>query len=60
VLIGTFYSKNFIGYAQSAGNLNYNIKNIIDKSSSETTRETSFDFSEFRKNVKNTQHISDD
>jgi hypothetical protein len=44
VLIGTFNSKNLISYTQSAGNLNYNINNvIIDKSSSETTRETSFD-----------------
>lgn len=60
VLIGTFYSKNLISYAQSAGNLNYILNNMIDKSSSETTRETSFDFSKFRKNVKNTYHITDD
>jgi hypothetical protein len=50
VLISTFYSKNLISYTQSAGNLNYIINNIIDKSSSETTRETSFNFSKFRKN----------
>ena len=37
VLLGTLYSKNLNSYAQSAGNLKY-----IYKSSSETTRETSF------------------
>jgi len=36
VLLGTFYSENLNSYAQSAGNLN------STKSSSETTRETSF------------------
>ena len=43
VLIGTFSSKNLISYTQSAGNLY--TKGL--KSSSETTRETSFDFSLF-------------
>lgn len=38
VLLGTLYSENLNSYAQSAGNLN------TTKSSSETTRETSFNF----------------
>ena len=54
VLIGTFNSKNLMSYAQSAGNYN-----LIEKSSSETTRKMSFNFSNFRKNVKNTENISD-
>ena len=59
VLIGTFYSKNLISYAQSAGNLNYIANNIIDKSSSETTRETSFNFTNFRKETNiNDKQIS--
>jgi hypothetical protein len=45
VPISTLKCENLIGYAQSAGNLNF----IIDKSSSETIRETSFNFDEFRK-----------
>jgi hypothetical protein len=57
VFISTFYSKNLINYTQSAGNLNYVFKNIIDKSSSETTRETSFNFENIRinsnKNIPN-------
>jgi hypothetical protein len=44
VFIITFYSKNIISYTQSAGNLNYSLNDVIDKSSSETTRETSFNF----------------
>ena len=42
LLVSTFYSKNLIGYTQSAGNLQ------INKSSSETTREISlFNFDYF-------------
>ena len=59
VLMGTLYSKNPIGYDQSAGNLRYILTNITDKSSSETTREISFNFSVFRNNTTNTNHISD-
>ena len=59
MFISTFYSKNLISYGQSAGNLNYGKNTLIDKSSSETTRETSFNFTTFRKNVKNLEHLSD-
>ena len=45
--ICTFYSKKHIGYAQSAGNLSFLIK--TDKSPSETTRETSFNYDKYRK-----------
>lgn len=61
VSIGTFNSKNFIGYTQSAGNLSTILfslpgflafisiyKIVTDKSPSETTRETSFNFEKFR------------
>ena len=59
VLIGTFYSKNLMSYAQSAGNLSYIVRNITDKSSSETTRETSFNFINFRKRTNiNEEQIS--
>jgi hypothetical protein len=69
VSISTFNSENLIGYAQSAGNLsfmssillvkNYHIK--ADKSPSETTRETSFNFDDYRKiSGKNTDEISND
>lgn len=59
VLISTLLSKNLISYAQSAGNLNfkYSIRHYIskiDKSPSETTRETSFNFENFRKVSKKT------
>jgi hypothetical protein len=54
VLISTFNSKNLISYTWSAGNYN-----LIEKSSSETTRETSFNFSNFRNNTKNSENISD-
>lgn len=57
VFIGTFYSKNLIRYTQSAGNLNYTRNSIIDKSSSETIRETSFKFDSFRDNYN--KNISD-
>lgn len=43
-LIGTFYSKNLISYTQSAGNP-YTLRSLT--SSSETTRETSFNFIRF-------------
>jgi len=67
VSIGTFNSENLIGYAQSAGNLNILSNAIfvvkqkkaeinIDKSSSETTRETSFNFEAFRK-LSNKSHV---
>jgi LAGLIDADG endonuclease len=65
--ISTFYSKNLLNYAQSAGNLSsissyisknksidsneYNIK--TDKRSSETIRETSFNFEDYRIISKN-------
>ena len=60
VSIGTFNSENFIDYAQSAGNLSIilfvpgyllpiNVNKITaDKSPSETTRETSFNFEKFK------------
>ena len=55
VLLGTLYSKNLNSYAQSAGNLN------TTKSSSETTRETSFNFYAFRELTKiSSDKISDD
>jgi hypothetical protein len=55
VLLGTFYSKNLNSYAQSAGNLKY-----FYKSSSETTRETSFNFNAFRELTKvSSDKISD-
>jgi LAGLIDADG endonuclease len=60
VLIGTFYSKNLISYAQSAGNLNYITNNVVYKSSSETIRETSFNFYNFRRETNiNEKQISD-
>jgi hypothetical protein len=75
VSIITFNSENIIGYAQSAGNLsiifplllNYkDSENNSDKSPSETTRETSFNFYDYRKisvrlrrSRKNYDNISD-
>lgn len=71
VPISTFNSENFIGYAQLAGNLSFisytvllvNYKNYeikADKSSSETIRETSFNFDYYRKiSGKNFDEISD-
>ena len=66
--ISTFNSENLIGYAQSAGNLslmslvmgkNNDVK--ADKSSSEATRGTSFNYDEYRKiSGKNNDEISDD
>lgn len=62
VSISTFNSKNLIGYAQSAGNLSFNNKkNRADKSPSETTRETSFNYDQYRIiSGKNFNDISDD
>ena len=67
VPISTFNSENLIGYAQSAGNLSFMTSSLLavkstetDKSSSETTRETSFNFCEFRSiSGKNSEKISD-
>ena len=60
VSISTFNSKNLIDYAQSAGNLSFN-NNKADKSPSETTRETSFNYDHYRKlSGKNFYDISDD
>jgi len=48
VLIGTLKGKNSISYTQSAGNLSlYSLESKI-QSASETTRETSFNYSAFR------------
>jgi hypothetical protein len=68
VSISTFNSENLIGYAQSAGNLSFMISSLLvvkdpeaDKSPSETTRETSFNFDEYRSiSGKNSDEISDD
>ena len=68
MFINTFNSENFINYTQSAGNLSfigilfYTVKYYIksDKSSSETTRKTSFDFKAYRKISNfNSNKISD-
>jgi hypothetical protein len=68
VFINTFKSENFIGYAESAGNLSFIFLGILldimkyyvksEKSSSETTGETSFNFEAYRKISGNS--ISDD
>ena len=58
VSISTFNSENLIGYAQSAGNISFMYFNILlinsekyniktDNSSSETARETSFNFNDY-------------
>jgi len=72
VPISTFNSENLIGYAQSAGNLSFifSVLYLIqskeldiktDKSPSETTRETSFNFDEYRNlSGKDSDKISDD
>jgi hypothetical protein len=71
VPISTFNSENLIGYAQLAGNLSFMLYTILlinsknydikaDKSSSETIRETSFNFDYYRKiSGKNFDEISD-
>lgn len=48
VLIGTLNGKNSISYTQSAGNLSLYLFSSNTQSASETTRETSFNFSGFR------------
>ena len=67
VSIGTFNSENLIGYAQSAGNFSFMLSSLLlvknikaDKSPSETTRETSFNFDLYREiSGKNSDEISD-
>jgi hypothetical protein len=63
----TFNSENFVDYAQSAGSLSFLCFFLLvylfktDKSSSETTRETSFNFNAYRKISGNSpEKISDD
>lgn len=48
VLIGTLNGENSISYTQSAGNLSLYSSSSKTESASETTRETSFNFSAFR------------
>jgi hypothetical protein len=48
VLIGTLNGKSSISYTQSAGNLSLCSLESKIQSASETTRETSFNFSAFR------------
>jgi hypothetical protein len=48
VLIGTLNGKNSISYTKSAGNLSLYLSESKTQSASETTRETSFNFSAFR------------
>ena len=62
LLIGTLYGKNLISYTQSAGNLSLYLSKSNTQSASETTRETSFNFSAFRQYYKtihgnDTSHI---
>ena len=67
VPISTFNSENLIGYAQSAGNLSFMTSSLLvvkdaeaEKSPSETTRETSFNFDQYRSiSGKNSDEISD-
>lgn len=65
VLIGTLKGKNSISYTQSASNLSLycSVNDSIKQNASETTRETSFNFSPFRLYYntlfeKGTQHLS--
>lgn len=54
-LTSTFYSKNLLSYTQSAGNLYTSFPPSGERSlmsSSETTRETSFNFTQFNKYFK--------
>lgn len=65
VLIGTLKCKNLISYTQSAGNLSLYSSRDKTQSASETTSETSFNFSEFRNYYNmlfgnNAPHLSDD
>lgn len=70
VLISTFNSENLISYAKSAGNFSFicsillvkskNYEMKTDKSSPETTRETSFNYDDYRNiSGKNSDKISD-
>lgn len=64
VLIGTLNSKNSISYTQSAGNLSLSSSRSKIQSASETIRETSFNFSDFRTYFntllgKDVHHLSD-
>jgi hypothetical protein len=67
VPISTFNSENLIGYAQSAGNLSFMTSSLLavkgtktDKSPSETTRKTSFNFDHYRSiSGKNSDDITD-
>ena len=63
VLIGTLYGKNLISYTQSADNLSLYL-NEDKQSVSETTRETSFNFSPFRAYYttlfKNSDHLTNE
>ena len=66
VSISTFNSENLIGYAQSAGNLSFISSYLLvsamkaDKSTSETTREISFNYNKYRyMSGKNINEISD-
>ena len=65
VSISTFNSENLIGYAQSAGNLSFVSTLVVkdtntEKSPSETTRATSFNFEDYRNITgKNPDEISD-
>lgn len=63
VLIGTLNGKNSISYTKSAGNLSLYSSDSKTQSASETTRETSFNFSAFRLYYNklfgnNAQHLS--
>ena len=65
VLISTLKGKSLISYTQSADNLSlYSLKEDNKQSVSETTRETSFEFSAFRTYFstlfKDKDHLSDD
>ena len=72
VSISTFNSENLIGYAQSAGNLSFMFSIFIllnfvkadikaEKSPSETIRETSFNYNDYRNiSGKNSNDISDE
>ena len=63
VLIGTLKGKNSISYTKSAGNLSLYSSDSKTQSASETTRETSFNYSAFRLYYNklfgnNAQHLS--
>ena len=65
VLIGTLNGKNSVSYTQSAGNLFLYLMDNKIQSASETTRDTSFNFSVFRKHFNKllgnaTKHLTND